>query len=99
MKNSSHPLMQALAKRTRVPEPSFDIPKPQRIFEIKKEDIASAKRFDPGDNAKFSIQGKVKSIHDDGSMLLHVHSVAHDPTESDAKPEPIRIETQESHAP
>ena len=97
MKNSSHPLMQALAKRAKGSEPSFDLPKHQRLFEIKKEDIASAKKFDPGDNAKFSIQGKVKSVHDDGTMMLHVHRVAHDDTESSEKPEPIKVEAQERH--
>jgi len=100
MKNDSHPLLQALKKRGKSEESAFTLPEPDRLFQLKKEDIPAGRTFDAGDNAKFAIHGKIKSIHDDGTLMMHVHKVEHqaDPEFSDAPKEPIVV-TQESHTP
>lgn len=99
MKNDSHPLMQALKKRSG-PSESFAMPEPDRIFQLKKEDIPAGKTFDAGDNAKFVIHGKIRSTHDDGSLMMAVHKAEHqaDPDVSEVPKEPI-VTTQESHRP
>lgn len=100
MKNSSHPLLQALSRRSKPDEPSA-MPEPDRLFQIKKEDIPPAKTFDAGDNAQFVIHGRVRSTHDDGSMMMHVQKVEHQEDSADASnapKEPI-MTTQESHTP
>lgn len=102
MKNENTPMIQALKKRSRIPEPSFKIPEPDRLFQIKKEDIPVASKFTPGDDSKFVLHGKVRSMHDDGSMMMHVYKVEHKQDTEDVKSAPkeqINVKTQESHSP
>lgn len=97
MKNDSHPLLQALKRRG----PSeTSLPEADRIFQIKKEDIPAGVAFDAGDNARFAIHGKIRSTHDDGSLMMHVQKVEHQ-ADSDISevPKSQIITTQESHRP
>lgn len=101
MKNDNHPLLQALRRRSGSDAPSLPMPEQERLFQIKKEDIPPLAKFDAGDNAKFVIHGKVRSTHDDGTMMMQVHKVEHQADSQDAAEapkEPIVI-TQESHRP
>lgn len=101
MKNGSHPLIQALRRKNGPAEQPFQMDAPDRLFQIKKEDIPPGKTFDAGDNAKFAIHGKIRSTHDDGSLMMAVHKVEHQSDSQDATEaprEPITT-TQKSHTP
>ena len=103
MKNDSHPLLQALKRRSNGSEaPSLPMPEEERLFQIKKEDIPPLAKFDAGDNAKFVVHGKIRSTHDDGTMMMQVHKVEHqndDQDATEAPKEPISVRTEESHRP
>lgn len=100
MRNENLPLIRALRNR-KVKEPDVPmLPQTDRLFELKKEDIKPASRQQPGDPIRVSLQGRVKSMHDDGSMQMYVHQVEHQSDETDLQEAPkLNVQTQESHAP
>lgn len=100
MKNSSHPLLQALSRKGKPDEPTAHTFESDRLFQIKKEDIPPQTKMDAGDNARFVIHGRVRSTHDDGTMMMHVEKVEHQPSKGDVADAPKDIlTTQESHTP
>lgn len=107
MKNSDHPLMQALKARNssgKPPEHPFAEFEAPRSFEIKHAEIPSLPGKKVGDAISVRLEGHVHSQNNDGHAVMHVSSVKPDSSEMkdaenpDEKETPL-VRTQESHAP
>lgn len=112
MKNSDHPLMQALKSKNssgKPPEHPFAQFEAPRSFEINHEEIPGLPGKKVGEAISVRLEGHVHSQNNDGHAVMHVASVKPDSTEmtdkeNEGRKTPsesgaVSVKTQESHAP
>ena len=96
MKND-HPLVSAMKMRS----PKME--EPQRLFELSSQELPNGKNVRPGDPVTVYLYGTVKSVHDDGRIMVNVTRITNEKEGSDEKEtktsKVLKVQTQESHAP
>lgn len=90
MKNDNHPLLMALKKRS----PN----QPSRFMDLKTSEVGTSSK--PGDSVRLNISGTIKSIDDEGRVVLSIEGVSNgsENQEESQEDKTLRVVTQQSHA-
>lgn len=85
---NEHPLLMALKRKSQ--------PAPPRFMDLKAGEVRGANK--PGDSITVNVSGTIKSIDDEGRVVLAIERV-NNGQENKEKEQKIMVTTQESHAP
>jgi len=94
MKNE-HPLVKAMHVKTR-DHVSIPIPNSGRMFELKHDEVPSAKNKKPGEPIAVELHGHIKSVHDDGRSMMEVKSVKSEEVPEDKDIPMVRLQQSPS---
>lgn len=102
MKNDNHPLIRALNKNKPQGPAMVSFPEMPRMIEVTAKDIPDLKLMKPGSELHLNVNGTIKSMRDDGSVMVEISDVtnsAQDEQEAEQEPNDAIVTTQESHVP